>query len=83
MQMSKVKRDAFRRSVRIPETDNRNDPDYWVKKRLQELEAESPYRLQEWMRGALRNELQRELDMTNKIGQEQAALEHSAQEEQK
>lgn len=81
--MSKVKRDAFRRSVRIPATDNRNDPDYWVVKRLQQLEADSPYRLQDWMRGALRNELQRELDMTNKIVQELAALEHLAQGEQK
>lgn len=69
--MSK-RRDAFRRSVRIPITEDTNDPDYWVIERMRQFEDDSPFRLQEWMRGAMRNELQRELDMTDKIAQELA-----------
>lgn len=57
--------DSFRRMVRVPETQNKDDIEYWLIERLKQLESESPYRLQEWMRNAMRNEFMREIAARN------------------
>lgn len=52
----------FRKALRIPRPADPESVDALVYQRLVQLDDESPHRAQEWIRGALRNEVLREVD---------------------
>jgi hypothetical protein len=58
-----VSSDVFRKSLRIPRPADPHSVDSLVYQRLVKLDEESPHRAQEWIRGALRNEVMREVEV--------------------
>ncbi|MBA1250243.1 MULTISPECIES: hypothetical protein [Pseudomonas] len=63
----------FRRMVRFPVIRNESDADFWLIRRLEQLEADNgSYRLQEWIRNAMRNEFHREMNITEGLSKQLA-----------